>query len=659
MPIDTKAAGPASTEGQGERDRLLMARARSGDRKALELLYAHYREGVYWTAFRVCRDSEDAVDVAQEAFLKVFRQILYSDTKIGSFRDYIYQSARNASYKVLERRRRATPSQQLDLDDGPVEPIEAGEDPERSLLIGDTREMVKSASKELSETHYRALYLFELEGKSYTDVAYELGVTSNTAAQYIFRARQGLKKEIRKNAVVLPPSTFICNKMMAMMPEYLDSGLSGRERGWFEPHLQECDVCKTNIAAMEEIGVSYRGVTPPATLAFSFLAKGLKPGMSFHIGKVIVTRKLVAAALVALGTAVTGVAVYEVVKETGPSGKNTNESSLQKGEGAGPAGGKTSVADGLKGGVKGGGAGKHVGDVSQPQPSAALLPGEGTAQAQAPASSASPVPGSTESNKGGGKSDSRPDGGNDEGRSFGVNFDGSSDIEKSGGISFDMDTVAFWPDLPPKYSLQAPMSGRITNVTSGVFGIGNTGRMKILVLRPTGKDADGYQVSVIDESKLFDVDTTKPGDKSRNIINNYSVSLNIEKGDFLGIQITKGARLIGTVKGSPRTDQYNTVSVPAAVDKPTKGTTLQLKKNPSAVRMFGLKATFEKSKKAAVSKASLTGRSKSHQASYKPKVSKTKTEKATTKKWAHGGVESVKPSSEADTNEPVETEPPA
>ena len=257
----------AVKERENARDRALMARSASGEREALEELFNAYNERVYHSCLRVCRSPDDAVDATQEAFLNVFKRMREQNADISSFRDYIFTSSRNASLKIIAKRSRSVPTEEVP-ENAEDRVVDAIEDPERSLLIEDQKEIVRSASGRISKRQLDALKMYELDGMDYSDIGQQLELEPNAVAQLISRARQRLRTEVRYSGAAQHTSTEICTRAMALMSKKVDGTLTKRQAVWLNPHIESCDICKTNLNVMEEVGTSYRSLLPPSALIF-------------------------------------------------------------------------------------------------------------------------------------------------------------------------------------------------------------------------------------------------------------------------------------------------------------------------------------------------------------------------------------------------------
>ena len=111
-------------------DGTLVRRCCNGDRRAFEALVVRYERPVYNAALRMLHDREEARDVAQTVFLKVYEHLADYDPS-HKFYSWIYRIALNESINALHRRRPRAPSTSRwpDGEPGPDEAIGHGSSP--------------------------------------------------------------------------------------------------------------------------------------------------------------------------------------------------------------------------------------------------------------------------------------------------------------------------------------------------------------------------------------------------------------------------------------------------------------------------------------------------------------------------------------------------
>jgi RNA polymerase sigma-70 factor (ECF subfamily) len=135
------------------------------------------------------RNSDDAEDIVQEAFLKAFKAL--DDFRGGDARVWMLAIVRNTAMNFLRKRK---PDTAADLDQ--FEPVDRSPNPEQGLLEENRREMVRRAIARLEPEFRETLVLREIEGLSYKEIAAVLDVPAGTVMSRLSRARQRLLSEL-------------------------------------------------------------------------------------------------------------------------------------------------------------------------------------------------------------------------------------------------------------------------------------------------------------------------------------------------------------------------------------------------------------------------------------------------------------------------------
>jgi RNA polymerase sigma-70 factor, ECF subfamily len=162
----------------------LVRRCCSGDRGAFEALVVRYEKPVFNAALRMLHDREDARDVVQTVFLKVYEHLAEYDPS-HKFYSWIYRIALNESINALHRRRpRGT------LDPEMADSAPGPEDTVRSRQLGDG---MSAAVMSLREEYRAVIVLRHFVGCSYEDMATILEVPEKTVKSRLFSARQLLR----------------------------------------------------------------------------------------------------------------------------------------------------------------------------------------------------------------------------------------------------------------------------------------------------------------------------------------------------------------------------------------------------------------------------------------------------------------------------------
>lgn len=197
---DAGALGwPAVASGEAA----LIQRCIAGDEPSCAELVADHERMVYSLALHLLGNRDEALDLSQEVFLRVFRTI-HSFRGQSSLKTWIYRivinQARNRQ-RFWRRRRRAD---QVSLDQHVAEHGELtqpgdGTSPERALVRKELATRLWSALDGLPFDQRSVVVLREIDGLSYDDIAFSLGVAVGTVKSRLTRARQTLRQELRES----------------------------------------------------------------------------------------------------------------------------------------------------------------------------------------------------------------------------------------------------------------------------------------------------------------------------------------------------------------------------------------------------------------------------------------------------------------------------
>lgn len=175
-----------------EGDADLVRRSRNGDRSAFEVLLRRYERPVYNAALRMLRNPEDARDVAQTVFMKVYEHLADYDPKYR-FYSWIYRIAVNESLHGLDRRHRLEPMDEDATDDHPGPDDVVGEQ--------QTCRSVQGALMHIKSEYRTVIVLKHFLGCSYHDMSEILQLPEKTVKSRLFTARQLLKEALLDRGV--------------------------------------------------------------------------------------------------------------------------------------------------------------------------------------------------------------------------------------------------------------------------------------------------------------------------------------------------------------------------------------------------------------------------------------------------------------------------
>ena len=196
-----KNAGAVSWSDVESGEAALIARCASGDEAACaELVSAHQRM-VYVLAFNLLGDRDEALDLSQEVFLRVFRT-LSSFRGQSALRTWIYRIVVNQARNRLRWWRRRHRADQVSLEDyvRNCGDLESQHEvlPDRLLASKETAAKIWQAMDRLPFDQRTALVLREVDGLRYEEIAYSLGVAVGTVKSRLTRARRALRLELQE-----------------------------------------------------------------------------------------------------------------------------------------------------------------------------------------------------------------------------------------------------------------------------------------------------------------------------------------------------------------------------------------------------------------------------------------------------------------------------
>ena len=185
----------------GGREGALVQRCAAGDQTAYGELLSEHQRMVIQLAVNLLGDRDEAMDLSQEVFLKVFRTISRFRGQ-SSLRTWIYRIAVNQARNRRRFWRRRHRADQVSLDahvethgEFPSSPVSG---PDRVLAQKELASRLKHALDHLPFDQRTAIVLREVDGLSYEEIAFSLGVAVGTVKSRLTRARQALRLELRE-----------------------------------------------------------------------------------------------------------------------------------------------------------------------------------------------------------------------------------------------------------------------------------------------------------------------------------------------------------------------------------------------------------------------------------------------------------------------------
>ncbi|MEN3272002.1 MAG: large repetitive protein [Actinomycetota bacterium] len=249
-------------------DAILVDRVVAGFEGDFEELYKRHAGTAWRVAQAVTGDAHDAADAVAEAFARVFQAVRSGRlTDASAFRSYLLTATRNASLDQLRRGGRTRPTDNDDLD-----LIELSEPTPGDMIEGaGDAAMISEAFRNLPERWRSVLWLTEVEGVATKDVADQLGISANGAAQLAVRARAGLRERFLQahlKGTTEPDCRFTVDRLGA----YVGGGLAPRDLAKVDQHLAGCATCREKKEELEDLGSSLRRIILPLPLLLGAVA---------------------------------------------------------------------------------------------------------------------------------------------------------------------------------------------------------------------------------------------------------------------------------------------------------------------------------------------------------------------------------------------------
>jgi RNA polymerase sigma-70 factor (ECF subfamily) len=172
----------------------LMALIKKGDVDAFEILLSRHQRPVYNLAVRFLGDREEAEDITQETFLRIFKAAR-TYTPDAKFTTWLYTIVKNLCFNVLRSRKSAqiAPMESEYLPELPA----AEESPVDRIARSQTRDAVIKAVARLPENMRMALILNKYHDLQYDEIALIMGCSVNAVKLRMYRARTILARELR------------------------------------------------------------------------------------------------------------------------------------------------------------------------------------------------------------------------------------------------------------------------------------------------------------------------------------------------------------------------------------------------------------------------------------------------------------------------------
>jgi RNA polymerase sigma-70 factor (ECF subfamily) len=196
---------------EAQEDRALVERVQAGDKEAFRTLVERHQRRAFSIAMSLVRDENDARELVQDAFLRVYKNIGTFQGQ-SSFFTWLYRIITNLSIDLIrkpgrqvaeldESRRGGHLAAVVDSEEGSTKEFPFlsridGADPADVVRRGEIALRLREALAALPEYHRGVILMREVEGLSYEEMAESMGVSKGTIMSRLFHARQKLQKAL-------------------------------------------------------------------------------------------------------------------------------------------------------------------------------------------------------------------------------------------------------------------------------------------------------------------------------------------------------------------------------------------------------------------------------------------------------------------------------
>ncbi len=149
-----------------------------------------YRHYIFQVIFSILRHEEDAQDITQEVFVKIYASL--PNYQFRGFKTWITRIATN--HAIDYKRKKARENEALSLSKETQESIKSSHNIEALLLTKEQKVLITQKLRELPENYRNVVLAHYLEEKSYQEIAAQQNIEVKTVEMKLYRARKWIKK---------------------------------------------------------------------------------------------------------------------------------------------------------------------------------------------------------------------------------------------------------------------------------------------------------------------------------------------------------------------------------------------------------------------------------------------------------------------------------
>jgi RNA polymerase sigma-70 factor (ECF subfamily) len=241
-----------------------IARAKAGDRAALEEVLASVAPAIHRFGLRMCRTAHDADDVLQDTLVSVTKHLAEFEGR-SSLTSWVFTLARTA----CSRRRRGLKNAPALSDDALVSSADGAPSPEARAADQELVTALSAALDSLTDDYREVILLRDVEGLSAPEAAAALGISVDALKSRLHRAREALRTALRpvlegpvvegatvarpvRGPTAPAPSVGGCPDIIGAWSKKLEGDLSPNDCAAMEKHIETCPACGSACHALKQ-----------------------------------------------------------------------------------------------------------------------------------------------------------------------------------------------------------------------------------------------------------------------------------------------------------------------------------------------------------------------------------------------------------------------
>jgi RNA polymerase sigma-70 factor (ECF subfamily) len=175
----------------------LIARCLAGDQAAWDQIVRQHWRKVFNLAYKFVGRHDEAEDLTQDIFLKIFKALHTFDRR-ANFQTWLISISRNLCIDHYRSVRKERETMAREVDASELTPVSREQSPHRYVEQQDLRQLIRQALAELPPTLREAVVLRDLKEFSYQEIADKLGLPEGTVKSRINRGRLELARQLRR-----------------------------------------------------------------------------------------------------------------------------------------------------------------------------------------------------------------------------------------------------------------------------------------------------------------------------------------------------------------------------------------------------------------------------------------------------------------------------